>query len=76
LSTVALTAAAAAVAAARLAFQAFGGLPPNPMRPEVWRPIVQNHFIAAAKPPVPIDSSELLVSLRDVLGGCLRTARA
>jgi hypothetical protein len=40
--------------------QALGGLP-NLTDTKLWRPIVQNHFIAAAKPPVPISSSELLV---------------
>jgi hypothetical protein len=35
------------------------------MRPEVWRPIVQNHFIAAARPPVPLGSDELLVRYTD-----------
>jgi hypothetical protein len=42
-------------------YQAFGGLPPNPLRPERWRPIVQFHFVAAARPPVPISSTELVV---------------
>jgi hypothetical protein len=32
------------------------------MRPQDWQPIVQNHFIAAARPPVPLGSDELLVS--------------
>jgi hypothetical protein len=46
------------------AFDKYGGLPAitnNPLDTKLWRPIVQNHFIAAARPPVPISSSELLV---------------
>jgi hypothetical protein len=62
-----MRAISAAAAAVQAFVHRFGGMPPDPLNAAFWRPVVRNHFIAAARPPVAITSDQLLVSVSVII---------